>query len=33
VTGFLLVLLGMVLAAAILAVIYRDRLPELGITF
>lgn len=33
VTGFLLVLLGMVLATAILAIVYRDRLPELGITF
>lgn len=33
VTGLLLVLLGMLIAAAILAVVYRERLPELGIAF
>jgi hypothetical protein len=33
ITGILLVLLGMVLAAGILAVVYRERLPELGLGF
>ncbi len=33
VSGILLVLLGMLIAAAILAVVYRDRLPALGINF
>lgn len=33
VTGVLLVLLGMLVAAAALAVLYRDRLPELGLSF
>jgi hypothetical protein len=33
VTNILLVLLGMVIAVAVLAVVYRERLPELGLGF